>query len=105
MHLPVWTFFVVSTQANELIFDKVGYDGAQAHRSLFAVGEASHIAPGDQWLTISSTDMDQDTRCVANESEWLVGTIEGLQQCDGVGIRGQVPQGAMAARVEHSIEI
>ncbi|MNN39071.1 hypothetical protein D3C81_1530950 [compost metagenome] len=103
--LPIRPLRVVAAQACELVFDQERHHRAQAYRFLLAVGEAGDLAAGDQRLAVGGACGDQCAGCMADQPQRLVGAVEGFDQCDGIGITRQIPQRAVATRIEHRIEL
>jgi len=69
------------------------------------VGEPSHVLALDQRLAGGRLDVAQDAGRVADQRHRLPGGEEGLDQLDGIGVFGQVPHRAVAARIKDGIVI
>src|SRR5262249_14386827 len=70
---------------------------------LLAVGEPGHLLALNQRLAPGGLYVPQDAWGMADQRHRLSGGKEGLDQLDGIGVFGQIPHWAVAARIEDSV--
>src|SRR5215469_16933875 len=105
MDAPALDLGISSAEVEQLVFDEERDDLRQANSLLLPVGEPSHVLALDQRLANGGLDVAQDTGSMADERPRLAGGAERLDQLDGIGVFGQVPHWAVAARIEDSIVV
>src|SRR5215831_6526685 len=105
MDAPVLDFGVSGAEAEQLVLDEERDDLGQAHSLLLSVGEPSHVLALDQRLAGGGLDVAQDAGRMADQRHRLPGGEERLDQLDGIGVFGQVPHRAVAARIEDGVVV
>src|SRR5262245_13918478 len=101
MDAPILDLGVNAAEAKQLVFDEERDDLGQANSLLLPIGEPSHVLALDQRLAGGGLDVAQDTRGMADQCDGLPCSEEGFDQLDGIAVFGQVPQWAVAARIEN----
>ena len=76
----------------------------QLYSFLFTIGKAGHAFAFHQWSPLLGHAVKHSTG-MANSRDRLAGIVERLDQCNGVGVVGKIPHGAMTAHVENGVEI
>src|SRR5262249_51870385 len=105
MDAPVLDLGVSGAEVEQLVFDEERDDLGQANSLLLPVGEPSYVLALDQWLANGGLDVAQGAGGMTDQRHRLPGGEEGLDQLYGIGVFGQVPHRAVAARIEDSIVV
>src|SRR6516225_568331 len=93
------------SEAEQLVLDEERHDLGQPKIGLLTVGEAGHLLALDQRLVGGGLYVAQDPGGMADQRHGLSGGKEGLDQPDGIGVFGQIPQWAVATRIEESVVV
>lgn len=102
---PVLDLLVQRTQTFKFVFNEERNHVGQLHIFFFAIGEPGYASAFNQRLTVCGFHMAQHTRCVANESDWLVGSLEAFNQIDRLVRLREIPQRAMTTWVKDRVEL
>src|SRR5262245_1609335 len=102
---PVLDLREGGTEAEQLVLDEERHDLGETDIRLLTVGEPGHLLALDQRLAGGGLDVAQDAGGMADERHALAGGEEGLDQLDGIGVFGQIPHRAVAARIEYGVVV
>src|SRR5262245_61309276 len=105
MDAPVFDLGKGGTEAEQLVLDEERHDLRQPDIGLLTVSEPGHLLPLDQRLAGGGLYMAQDAWGMADQRHRLSGGKEGLDQLDGIGVVGQIPRWAVAARIEDRVVV
>src|SRR5262245_35150713 len=102
---PVLDLGEDGAESEQLVFDQERNDLSKADIRLLTVGEPRHVLSLDQRFAGGGLDVAQHAGGMADQRDWLAAGEEGLDQFDRVRIFGEVPHGAVPARIKNSIII
>src|SRR5262249_21181556 len=93
------------TEAEQFVLDEERHDLGEANIRLLTVGEPGHLLALDQRLAGGGPYVAQDAGGRADQCHWLSGGKSGVDQLDGIGVFGQIPHWAVAARIKDSVVV
>ena len=105
VRLPVCALGILATVFFEHVFYQKGNNLGQSGNLFFSVGESCDSLALHDESSCGLLDMPQHAGCVANSGHRFTCGQHRLDQGDGVGVFGQIPQGAVAAGVKNGVEI
>src|SRR5215475_3423723 len=105
MDAPVLDLGVSGAEAEQFVLDQERHDLGEADIRLLTVGEPGYLLSLDQRLAGGGLYVPQNAGSMADQRHGLAGGEEGLDQLDGIGVFGQVPHRAVAARIEDGVVV
>src|SRR5262245_43057617 len=105
MDAPVLNLGVSGAEAEQFVLDQERHDLGKADIRLLTVGKPGYLLSLDQRLAGGGLDVPQNAGSMADQRHGLAGGEEGLDQLDGIGVFGQVPHRAVAARIEDGVVV
>src|SRR5215831_8443554 len=105
VNAPVLDLGEDCTEAEQLVLDEEGHNLREPHVFFLTVGEPGHLLALDQRLARGSLYVPQGAGCVADQRHELSGSKKRFDQFNGIGVFGQIPQWAVAARIEDRVVV